>query len=43
MGAHLEQDKIVAIVGKPSQGKATIMRLIAGQLIPGPGNLSPLG
>ena len=31
---EIEQGKMVSIVGPPSQGKATIMRLIAGQIFP---------
>jgi len=31
---ELEQGKMVAVVGPPSQGKATILRLLAGQIFP---------
>ena len=31
---QLEQGKMVAVVGAPSQGKATILRLLAGQIFP---------
>ena len=31
---ELEQGKMVAVIGPPSQGKATILRLLAGQIFP---------
>mmetsp|Transcript_66321 Transcript_66321/g.149752 ORF Transcript_66321/g.149752 Transcript_66321/m.149752 type:complete len:329 (-) Transcript_66321:17-1003(-) len=41
LNARLEQGRVIAVVGDPSQGKATIMRLIAGQVFPT--NLPKLG
>ena len=36
ISVELTQGKLVAIVGPPSMGKATILRLLAGQLFPTP-------
>ena len=40
LALQIGQGKLVSIVGPPSQGKATIMRLLAGQVFP---KLPPLG